>query len=132
MEHLLDDRRFATNRDRLEHRQALQEAMEAALAHKTALEWNDILATAGVPCGPVYRYDQVFEDAQVQHRQMAVEVDHPTAGRITITNTPLKLSKTPGHVRTPAPTLSQHTDEVLRQLGYDDATIAQYYAEGVV
>ncbi len=132
LEHLLDDRRFATNRDRLEHRQALQEAMEAALAHKTALEWNDILAAAGVPCGPVYRYDQVFEDAQVQHRQMAVEVDHPTAGRITITNTPLKLSKTPGHVRMPAPTLSQHTDEVLRQLGYDDATIAQYYAEGVV
>ena len=106
--------------------------MEAALAAKTAVEWNDILAAAGVPCGPVYRYDQVFHDPHVQHRQMAVEVEHPKAGRITITNTPLKLSQTPGEVRLPAPVLGQHTDEILQRLGYDAATIAQYHAESVV
>jgi crotonobetainyl-CoA:carnitine CoA-transferase CaiB-like acyl-CoA transferase len=130
--HLVDDPRFATNSDRLRNRLALQEAMEAALASKTSVEWNDILAAAGVPCGPVYRYDQVFHDPHVQHRQMAVEVDHPRAGRITITNTPLKLSQTPGEVRLPAPLLGQHTDEILRRLGYDETTIAQYHAEGVV
>jgi formyl-CoA transferase len=132
LEPLIHDPRFATNRDRLENRHALQDAMEAALRHKTSAEWNDLLAAAGVPCGPVYRYDQVFADPHVQHRQMAVAVEHPKAGHITITNTPLKLSKTPGQVRLPAPTLSQHTDEILRRLGYDEATLEQYHAEGVV
>jgi crotonobetainyl-CoA:carnitine CoA-transferase CaiB-like acyl-CoA transferase len=131
LEHLLHDPRFATNRDRLENRHAMQEAMEAVLAYKTTAEWNDLLVAAGVPCGPVYRYDQVFDDPHVQHRQMAVEVEHPKAGRITITNTPLKLSNTPGMVRTPAPMLGQHTEAMLRRLGYDATTIAQYRSEGV-
>ena len=106
--------------------------MKAALAHKTSVEWNDMLSAAGVPCGPVYGYDQVFDDPQVQHRQMAVEVKHPKGGRMTITNTPLKHSKTPGRVRLPAPVLSQHTDEILSRLGFDDATIMQDHDEGVV
>jgi formyl-CoA transferase len=128
----VEEPRFATNRERLHNRQALQEAMESVLAQKTTAEWNALLVQAGVPCGPVYRYDQVFDDPHVQHRQMAVEVDHPRAGPMTITNTPLKLSTTPGSVRLPAPTLSQHTDTILRRLGYDEATIARYHAEGVV
>jgi formyl-CoA transferase len=129
---LLNDARFATNADRLQHRQALQEAMERVLAHKTTQEWNDLLVQAGVPCGPVYRYDQVFDDPQVRHRQMAVQVEHPQAGLMTITGTPLHLSKTPGSVRLPAPLLGQHTDAILQRLGYDAATIAMYHAEGVV
>jgi formyl-CoA transferase len=130
--HLVDDPRFATNSDRVRNLDTLQAAMEAVLTQKTTAAWNDLLVAAGVPCGPVYHYDQVFSDPQVRHRQMAVEVDHPKAGRITITNTPLKLSRTPGQVRLPAPTLGQHTDEILRRLGYDEAAIATYHAEGVV
>ena len=129
---LLDDPRFATNRERVEHLGELQEAMESVLVRKTSAEWNDILSAEGIPCGPVYRYDQVFRDPHVQHREMAVDVDHPKAGTVTITNTPLKLSKTPGNVRQPAPILSQHTDGILARLGYDQATIAQYHEEGVV
>jgi crotonobetainyl-CoA:carnitine CoA-transferase CaiB-like acyl-CoA transferase len=106
--------------------------MEAVLADKTSAAWNDLLVQAGVPCGPVYRYDQVFDDPHVQHRQMAVAVEHPRAGRITLTNTPLKLSRTPGSMRLPAPMLGQHTDAILRHLGYAEATIARYHAEGVV
>jgi formyl-CoA transferase len=132
LEPLLHDPRFATNRDRVENRHALQAAMEAALVHKTSQEWNDILAAAGVPCGPVYGYDQVFTDPQVQHRQMAVDIEHAKAGHLTITNTPLKLSATPGRVRLPAPVLGQHTDDILRRLGYDQATIAHYHDAGVV
>jgi formyl-CoA transferase len=129
---LVDDARFATNGDRVQNLHALQEVMETVLVHKTTAEWNDLLVAAGVPCGPVYRYDQVFHDPHVQHRHMAVDVDHPKAGRITVTNTPLKLSHTPGSVRRPAPTLGQHTDEILRRLHYDAATIAAYRAAGVV
>ncbi|MGQ4810381.1 Acetyl-CoA:oxalate CoA-transferase [Candidatus Entotheonellaceae bacterium PAL068K] len=132
LEPLLDDPRFTTNRDRVHNRHAMQEAIEAVLAHQTSAKWHGMLIAAGIPCGPVYRYDQVFDDPHVQHRQMAVEVDHPKAGRMTITNTPLKLSQTPGRVRLPAPTLGQHTDEILGRLGYDAATIAQYHDEGVV
>jgi crotonobetainyl-CoA:carnitine CoA-transferase CaiB-like acyl-CoA transferase len=132
LEQLVDDPRFATNADRVQNRHAMQEAMEAILAHKTSAEWHDLLIKAAIPCGPVYGYDQVFDDPHVQHRQMAVDVDHPKAGRMTITNTPFKLSKTPGGVRLPAPTLGQHTDDILGRLGYDETTIAQYHAEGVV
>ena len=63
---------------------------------------------------------------------MAVNIDHPKAGPLTITNTPLKLSRTPGRVHLPAPVLSQHTDTILQRLGYEAETIARYHAEGVV
>lgn len=132
LEQLLDDPRFSTNRDRVAHLADLQEAIEAALAHKPSAEWHELLVQAGVPCGPVYRYDEVFHDPHVQHRQMAVEVDHPKAGRITLTNSPLHLSQTPGQVRSPAPFLGQHTDIILDRLGYDPETISTYHDEGVV
>ncbi|MDZ7379522.1 MAG: CoA transferase, partial [candidate division KSB1 bacterium] len=92
LQHLATDPRFATNRDRVRHRQALQEALEAVLGQQTSAAWHDLLVAAGIPCGPVYRYDQVFDDPQVKHRQMAVEVVHPRAGRLTLTGSPLKLS----------------------------------------
>jgi len=129
---LENDPRFATNRDRVANRPELQRAIEAALASRTSSDWHDRLVGAGIPCGPVYRYDQVFDDPQVQHRAMAVEMDHPRAGRITITGSPLKLSRTPASVRLPAPTLGQHTDEILRELGYAPAAIDLFRREGVV
>jgi len=132
LQQVANDPRFATNRERVHNRPALQAAMEAALAHKTSAEWHDMLVAAGIPCGPVYGYDQVFDDPHVQHRQMAVEVEHPRAGRLTLTSSPLKLSQTPGSVRTPSPMLGQHTDDILRRLGYDEATITTYHAAGVV
>jgi formyl-CoA transferase len=126
------DPRFATNRDRVANRVALHAAIEAALAAHTSAEWHERFIAAGIPCGPVYRYDQVFDDPQVRQREMAVAMEHPRAGRITVTGTPLKLSRTPGSVRTPAPTLGQHTDEVLRELGYDQPSIERLRADGVV
>lgn len=126
------DARFATNADRVTHRVELQAIIETALAGRTSNEWHDLLIDNGIPCGPVYRYDQVFGDPQVRHRGMAVDIDHPRAGRTTITGTPLKMSLTPATVRTPAPTLGQHTDDVLRELGYDDATIAGLHRDGAV
>jgi formyl-CoA transferase len=129
---LIDDPRFATNASRVANRPALKARIEHALAVKTSAQWHDLLIAAGIPCGPVYRYDQVFEDRQVQHRAMAVDIDHPKAGRTTITGTAMKLSRTPGTIRRPAPMLGEHTDEVLAELGYDAAAMADLRRLGVI
>ena len=85
-----------------------------------------------MPAGPILTYDQVFADPHVQAREMAVEVNHPIAGPTRVLGIPFKLSRTPGAVRRPAPTLGQHTDEVLRELGYDEATIGDLRARKAV
>ena len=81
---------------------------------------------ANVPAGPIYNLKQVFDDPQVQHRGMAVEVPHPLAGTVKICANPIKLSETPIDEYTAPPTLGQHTQEVLKGLlGLDDAAIEQ-------
>ena len=85
-----------------------------------------------MPAGPILDYGQVFADPHVRHREMAVEVEHPRAGRSRVLGIPVKLSSTPGSIRTPAPTLGQHTDEVLKELGYDAAAVANLKARNIV
>ena len=85
-----------------------------------------------MPAGPVLTCDQVFADPHVAARAMAVEVEHPRAGATRVLGIPLKLSATPGSIRRPAPTLGQHTDEILGELGYDAAAIRDLHARGVV
>ena len=85
-----------------------------------------------LPAGPILDYGQVFADPHVRHREMAVEVEHPRAGRSRVLGIPVKLSSTPGSIRRPAPTLGQHTDEVLKELGYDAAAVANLKARNIV
>ena len=73
---------------------------------------------AGIPASPVNTVGQMIADKQVIAREMIVEQDHPTAGKISVVGVPVKLSETPGSVRTPAPLLGEHTAEVLGALGY--------------
>jgi len=83
---------------------------------KTLAEWISILNAADVPCGPVNSIEEVFKDPQVLHRKMIVETEHPVAGKIKQIGIPIKLSETPGGVRSPPPELGQHTEEVLTQV----------------
>jgi formyl-CoA transferase len=92
----------------------------------------EILNRAGVPCGPIYRMDEVFADPQVRHLQVAAEVDHPKLGKYRIVNQPVKLSRTPAQLVTATPERGAHTDEVLREAGYDDAAIESLRKEGIV
>ena len=129
---LLEDSRFAANSDRVQNVADLVEPMSETFAQKSSAHWLQVLEKAGVPCGPIYDMADVYSDPQVLAREMVVEMDHPTAGRIRNIGIPVKLSATPGSIRLPAPTLGQHTEEILAQFGYSEADIAGFKKSGVV
>jgi formyl-CoA transferase len=102
------------------------------LTQETA-EWYRLLQEGGVPCGPINEIDQVFSDAQVLHRDMVVEVSHPTAGKVKLVGFPYKLSRTPATITRHPPLLGEHTETVLRDiLGYDAEAIAALRAEQAI
>jgi crotonobetainyl-CoA:carnitine CoA-transferase CaiB-like acyl-CoA transferase len=113
---LVKDERFRTPADRVANNPALVALLEVPLRQQTTDHWFKLFDAEGVPCGPVMDHPQVFADPQVLARDMAVEVDHPAAGRGRILGTPVKLSATPGGVRRPAPQLGEHNEEVRAEL----------------
>ena len=131
-EDLLDDKRFASNPERMVNIGALTPIMEETFRTRTTSHWVKLLEDAGVPCGPIYDIEQVYADPHVQSRDMAVALEHPKAGSIRNIGVAVKLSDTPGSVRTPAPLLGQHTDEVLAQFGYADTDIAALRDSGAL
>ena len=113
LDHLVDDARFSTNPLRVRHYADLKPLLDAAMATGTRQHWIERLTQAGVPCGSVRDLAEVFADPQVAARDMVVEVEHAIAGAQRVLGIPVKLSATPGSVRTAAPTLGQHTERVL-------------------
>ena len=122
---LLDDPRFATNPDRMANLKALAETLDETFSRNSTANWLDILERAAVPSGPIYTFSQIYDDPHVQARDMEVETDHPTAGRVRNIGIPVKLSETPGSIRRSAPTLGQHTDEILREFGLAESEIGE-------
>jgi len=100
---------------------------------KSSAEWLEQLNARGIPCGPINNIDQVFADAQVQHRGLQLELEHPTAGRVASVANPIKLSRTPIEYQRAPPLLGQHTDEVLqRVLKLDDDAIAALRDDAII
>lgn len=128
---LADDPRFVTNPLRAENYDVLRPILAELIVGKETAVWLQILDEAGVPSGPINNVAQVIADPQVQAREMIVPVEHPVAGETDLPGIPIKLSETPGSIRTPAPLLSQHTDDVLAGLlEYDAERIAALRDEG--
>jgi len=128
-----DDPRYDANAKRVERRAELVRLIEERLAGRGRDEWVAAFAAAGLPAGPINDIGQVFADPQVRHRDMAVELEHPTAGRIRLPGIPVKFGRTPARVQGPPPRLGEHTDAVLRRvLDLSDAEIADLRAAGVV
>ena len=119
-EALIDDPRFASKADRVKHNKALVALLQERFLADTTEAWFDKLDAEGIPAGPVRYHDEVFTDPHVLAREMVVEVEHATAGRMQTLGTPIKLSATPGGVRRPAPVLGQHNAEILAALGLRD------------
>ena len=132
IEELKDDPRFVTLPKRVENREELSSILSKIFLTKEGEYWLKTLQDAGLPCAPVNTVDRIVSDPQVLHRQMLVEVDHPTAGTIKVPGIPIKLSKTPGKVKSPPPLLGQHTEEVLRELGYSKEAIQTLRDEGAI
>jgi formyl-CoA transferase len=130
---LKDDPRFSSNSERVSNRPALLDALNAVFATRDADEWLEVLRRAGLPCGPINTVADVFDHPQAETRRLALETDHPTAGRIKVAGFPYKLSETPAEVRRPAPLLAQHTEEVLTELlGYSADEIASLCEAGSI
>jgi crotonobetainyl-CoA:carnitine CoA-transferase CaiB-like acyl-CoA transferase len=117
LEPLIGDERFATNMARVAHYDALRDRLSTRLRERTSREWIAALTAAGVPCGAVRDVLSVLRDPQVDAREMVAAVEHAAAGVVKVLGVPLKLSETPGSVRTAPPTLGQHTECVLSELG---------------
>ncbi|MBU6270875.1 MAG: CoA transferase [Betaproteobacteria bacterium] len=121
---LADDPRFRRADDRAANRAALAAEIESALQTRPSAEWVSRLNDAGVPCGPIYRMDEVFADPQVKHLGAAAPVNHPRLGTLNILNQAVRLSRTPAALATATPERGEHTDEVLREIGVTEAEIA--------
>ena len=110
----------------------IHSSLKQVFLTKTRDEWFELLIRNDVPVGKVHTPDEVFSDPQVLHRQMVIEVEHPTLGKIKQVGVAPKLSSTPGKVRSLSPLPGEHTDEILRGLGYKEEEIKDLRQEGAV
>jgi crotonobetainyl-CoA:carnitine CoA-transferase CaiB-like acyl-CoA transferase len=130
---LPDDPRFATNRQRVTDYERCRAFVAGALAIQPRRYWIDRLSAAGVPCGSVRDFRELFADPQLDARGMIARIEHATAGTLRTLGLPVKLSETPGAVRTPPPLLGQHTDAVLAgDLGLSTDAIAGLRRQNVI
>ena len=131
-EYATDDR-YAMNANRVRHREELLPLLQIRLATRSVEEWLNLLQPEGVPCGPVNSIAQTFENPQVVHRKMQIDLPHPLAGTVPSIANPIKFSGTPIHYQGAPPTLGQHSHDILqRYVGLSDAQITVLKGKGVV
>jgi crotonobetainyl-CoA:carnitine CoA-transferase CaiB-like acyl-CoA transferase len=128
----LTDDRFATNHERVQNQAALASLIEAVTRAEPRAFWIDEFERAGVPSGPILDYEDALTTPQAIAREMTVDVEHPTLGRLRTLGTPIKMSETPLNPKKRAPLLGEHTDAVLGAAGYSDNEIEHLRTTGAV
>ncbi len=113
---LADDERYASHAARGRHQAELDDIVANWSAQHTISDLIDILEESGVPAGPIYRAPEMLEDAHFKARQAIIKIMHPQFGELAMQNVVPKLSRTPGKVRSPDPTLGQHNEEIFQGL----------------
>ncbi len=126
----LTDDRFSTPAARSRNRDALGADIEEITAKKTTADWIDIFTAVGVPAGEINDIGQVFADPQVQHLGMAQDMTSHERGRTQLVGQPIIMSRTPSRIVAPPPLAGEHSDEILAELGYSDAEMAEMKASG--
>ena len=130
---LISDARFRTNADRTENHAELFPILSEIMSQRTTDDWIDALGKIGVPCGPINAMDKVVSHPQVQAREMITRVAHHITGAVEVPGVPIKLSETPGNVDTPAPSLGEHTTEILTDiLKMSPDEVANLKQDGVI
>lgn len=130
---LISDERFRTNADRTENHSELFPILSDIMSQRTTDDWIDALGNIGVPCGPINTMDKVVSHPQVQAREMITRVAHQITGDVEVPGVPIKLSETPGNVDAPAPSLGEHTTEILTDvLKMSPDEVAKLKQDGVV
>jgi crotonobetainyl-CoA:carnitine CoA-transferase CaiB-like acyl-CoA transferase len=131
---LIDEPGFGSDPERVQNRARVNAAVGAAFQTRTTADWTERLLKAGVPCGPIYTVDHMFEDPQVRHLGIARPMHHPELGDIEVVGLPMQFSRYPraeGPLA-PAPHQGDQTDAILTSLGYSPERIAQLRAQFVV
>lgn len=130
---LADDARYATNRARVASRETLIPLLEPAMRQRTTHAWVEVLEAAGVPCGPINRLGEVFDDPQVQHRGLRIDLPHPAAGSVPLVANPIRMSASPPAYVAPPPLLGEHTNEILHGLlGMTEGELARLRDDKVI
>lgn len=132
LDHLVNDPRFADNAGRIAHRQELIRLVEEKTSQLNTVDLLRLLEKEEIPCGPIHPLAQALANHQVLACDMVQELDHPTVGKMKTTGLPIKLMGTPGALRMPPPLLGQHTEEILRSLGYSKGEIHALREKGII
>ncbi len=131
-EELMQDPRFATPEDRYQNREACWALLTPIFAKKTTAEWLEVLEAHGVPAGPIYTVDEMFDDPQVRHTGIVQSVTHHARGETQLIGQPITLSRTPAALDAAAPDAGEHSDEILGELGLTATEIAALREAGVI
>jgi CoA:oxalate CoA-transferase len=133
MPELAKDKRFITNPLRAKNYAELRPLLAKEFKKKSTDVWHEVLLDYGVPNGPINNIENVVNDPQVKAREMIVEVDHPTAGKVKMAGIPIKMSESQGQIKAPSPALGEHTEEILiKFLKLSKKEVIQLREEGVL
>src|SRR3981081_3977414 len=123
---------FKNNERRSDNRGKLNAILNEVFASGSSGEWVELLNKAGVPCGPIYKMNEVFADPQVRHLQATSEVSHPRLGKFKVLSQAITLSRTPAKVATATPEIGEHTEEILQEIGYNASEISSLRSKGAI